>query len=166
LTGDDAYRKTRLKIVLEIVQAPYPVRLLAPKNAEIPVFREGFIDTLHHPPSYEPHNTDDCPIWEVTFDFMGNSAIRGMGSIVKRYLSSMSVDFGLVISKPEAQTEEEPEAVLGLWRFDHIDLTQYPGLPNRYETAGSTAESRDVARASLLLEEASKHLLVEASAAS
>jgi hypothetical protein len=165
LTGDDAYRKERLKIVLEFVQAPYPVKLLAPKGAEIPVFRPGLVDTVYHPPSHEPI-LDECPVWEVTLDFLGNSAIRGMASIVKRYLSSMSVDFGLVLSKPQGQTEDEPEAVLGLWRFDKIVVDQYPTLPSRFEAAGATEESRDAARANVLLKEASKSMLVEPTAAS
>ena len=164
MTGDDDYRKKRLKIVFALVEAPLPVKLLAPKDAEITIFHQGFLETFYHS-SHEP-NTDDCPICEVTLDLMSTSGIRGMASIVKRYLSSMSVDLGLVLSKPDGQTEEEPEAVLGLWRFDHIDIGKYPSLPNRFETAGSTEESGDVLRAELLVEQVSKRMLVHVSAAS
>lgn len=133
---------------------------MAPKDAEIPVYHPGFIETSYYS-SHEPH-TDDCPIWEVTLDLLGNSAIRGMASLVKRYLGSMSVDFGLVLSKPDGQKEDEPECILGLWRLDHINVSQYPTLPDRFETTGGTTESMDVARASLLVAEASKRVLVEA----
>lgn len=147
-----------------LVQAPLPVKLLAPKDAEITIFYEGFLDTIYHS-SHEP-STDDCPIWEVTLNLMSTSAIRGMASIVKRYLSSMSVDLGLVLSKPDGQVEDEPEVVLGLWRFDHMDISQFPSLPNRFETAGSTAERGDALRARLLVEQASKRMVVDVSAAS
>lgn len=83
-------------------------------------------------------------------DFVGNGGIRGMASIVKRYLSKMSIDFALIISK-----ENEPEGVLGVWRFDHIDISRYPPLPSRYEDQQINADEK---RASILAEEATKQI--------
>jgi hypothetical protein len=82
LSGTDEYRKDRLKIMPEIVEAPYPIHLLAPKGTELRV------ETPFLPTTYRHHDAagDRCPILEVTLDFLGNATMRGMASLVKRYL--------------------------------------------------------------------------------
>jgi hypothetical protein len=153
LNSDDAYRKARLKLMPELVEAPYPVRLMAPKGKELVVHRPGLIDTI-----YYAHDVagDLCPTWEVTLDLMGTPAIRGMATIVKRYLKSMSVDFAAIISKPEGQKEDEPEACLGLWRMNHLDLAQAADLPDRFAAEGCCDETIHAIRASILIESANE----------
>ncbi len=148
MVGDDDYRRDRLKIIPELVEAPYPIRMIASKNKELQIHSTGWLET-----NYYSH-CDECPIWEMNVDCMGNSAIRGMASLVRRYLSGMKADFALVISHPD-----ELGAVLGLWRFDHLDVNQYPTLPDRYE---GTDESVDATRAYQLVQEASQRVLVAA----
>jgi hypothetical protein len=138
---------------------------MAPSGKEIAMQNDGIVET-----SYRLHDSTAgenlCPVFEVTLDFMGNSTIRGMASLVKRYLPGMSVDFCAILSKPAGQTEDEPEACLGLWRLNHIDVTQYATLPDRFSTDGCSQETVNALRASLLIEnarlESSKHLAAAA----
>jgi hypothetical protein len=148
LSGTDEYRKDRLKIISEIVEAPYPIRLLAPKGKEIQVERPFL------PTTYRQHDAigNLCPILEVTLDMLGNATIRGMASLVKRYLNSISLDLAVIVTRPDGQTEgDEPEACLGLWRMSHIDVTQYPTLPDRFETDGCSDELVQAIRANILV---------------
>jgi hypothetical protein len=147
----------------ELVVAPYPVRLMAPTGKEIAIQNDGLVETnyCHH----HVTNNDDTnllqPLLEVTLDLMGNATIRGMASLIKRYLGSMSVDFCIILSKPVGQTQiqedDEPEACLGLWRLDHVDVSQHLRLPDRFSTDGcsgqesSTDADADAIRARLLV---------------
>ena len=143
LSGDDNYRKSRLKIIPAIVDAPYVIRSMAPKNSVLTIQRNGLLDTIYH-----MHETKGSqrPIVEVTLDLMGTRAIRGMAALVKRYLTTMSVDFAAIISKPDGQVKDEPQACLGLWRFDHIDVTNCPDLPDRFcdEAAVAAASAKNL----------------------
>jgi hypothetical protein len=101
---------------------------------------------------------ESCPIIEVTLDMVGNRAIRGMASLVKRYLNSISVDLAAIISKPDGQEKDEPEACLGLWRLHHIDISKCPPLPDRYAMEkGASDQHPDLVRASLLSKAAEEH---------
>jgi hypothetical protein len=143
---------------------------MAPSGKEVALQNNGIVET-----TYRLHNSSNsaggdthtlCPVFEVTLDFMGNSTIRGMASLVKRYLPGMSVDFCAILSKPVGQTEDEPEACLGLWRLNHIDVSQYATLPDRFSTHGRSQETANVLRASLLIKsaelESSRHLVAVA----
>jgi hypothetical protein len=153
LKCDDAYRKPRLKIIQEIVEAPYPVRMMAPKGSDLNVQRDGLVETSYF--QYERVGKY-APILEVTVDLLSNSAIRGMASLLKRYLNWMSIDIAAVISKPEGQTEDEPEACLGLFRMDHIDISNYGPLPDRYATEGASDKSIDTIRVSNWVQKADR----------
>lgn len=150
LAGDDDYRRNRLKIIPELVEAPYPIRLLCSKDAELQIHSDGWLETTYY------SHCDGCPTWEVNVDCMGNSAIRGMALLIKRYLVGIKADFALVISHPD-----EVGAVLGMWRFDHLNVNQYPTLPDRYE---GLDESVDVVRANQLVKEASRRSFMAAKA--
>jgi hypothetical protein len=84
---------------------------------------------------------------EATLDCMTSRAIRSMASLVKRYLHVLAIDIAVVVAAPDNQSEPEPSACLGLWRFNHIDVSMCPHLPDRYENE----ESPDAARASVAL---------------
>ena len=173
LNGDDAYRQARLKILPEVVEANYVVKSMAPKGNKT-LHREGLIETIYHTSSDgaleggpSPNNASLlCPIVEVTLDMVGNRAIRGMASLVKRYLVSISVDLAAIISKPDGQEEDEPEACLGLWRLHHIDISKCPPLPDRFAMLmennkghiGDNHNNSDLLRASLLSKEAEDYI--------
>jgi hypothetical protein len=79
-----------------------------------------------------------------------------MAGIVKKHLSSLAIDVAVTISKPDGQVEDEPQACLGLWRFDHIDVDSCPELPDRHEIeAKNQGQSSDVFRASKIMEQLS-----------
>lgn len=81
---------------------------------------------------------------------MANRAMRGMASLVKRYLSSISVDVAVTIDKPDGQVEDELSACVGMWRFDMIDVSSCPKLPERMELGRSIRA--DTVRASMLMQ--------------
>lgn len=148
LAGTDDYRRDRLKIIPELIEAPYAIRLLTTKDAELQIHYDGWLETKY----FSHHDDNGCPLWEVNIDFLGNSAIRSMASLVKRCLTGIKADFALVISNPD-----EPEAILGLWRFDHVNVSHYPTLPDRFD---AVEESADVARAYELVQTVSQRRLV------
>jgi hypothetical protein len=156
LNGDDAYRQARLKILPEIVEANYVVKSMAPKGNRT-LHREGLIETIYH--KCDVDGPDSCPIVEVTLDMVGNRAIRGMAALVKRYLNSISVDLAVIISKPDGQENNEPEACLGLWRLHHIDISKCLPLPDRFDMEkGASDKNPDLVRASLLSKAAEKQI--------
>lgn len=116
----------------DVRDAPYPVRMMAPKGSELEVQCDGLVECSYY---YYDRIGKQSPILEITVDLMGNAPIRGMASLAKRYLQSISIDIALVVTKPEEQEEDEPEAFLGLFRMDHIDIANYGLLPDRYPAA-------------------------------
>jgi hypothetical protein len=140
-----------MKMMPQIIDAPYAVRLLAPSGSEITIEKPNLLAT-----TYRVHDVAGklCPVMECTLDFMGNATMRGMASLVKRYLSSISIDFALVIGTPDDQTEKEVECIIGLCRMDHMDVMTYPKLPDRFETEGCSEQTVDSIRASLLVKTA------------
>ena len=150
LMGDDDYRKSHMKIACGFVEAPYAVRLLAPKHEKV-IHRPGGCET-----TYTLTKDGACPVLELTLDFVGNATIRGMASLVKRSLKSLSVDLALVISGDD---DEEPEGCLGLFRMDHLDIAAFPDLPDRFSldegrrVETSPESDADARRAQFLLTE-------------
>jgi hypothetical protein len=128
---------------------------MAPTGKELAIQNDGLLETNYH----HYHHDDTAllqPLLEVTLDLMGNATIRGMSSLIKRYLGSMSVDFCVILSKPVGQIQDEPEACLGLWRLDHVDVSQHLTLPDRFssmdgESSSSTNADADAIRAQLLV---------------
>jgi hypothetical protein len=144
----------------EVVEASYVVKSLAPKGNK-QLHREGLIETMYHTCG-GVEGPESCPIVEVTLDMVGNRAIRGMASLVKRYLVSISVDLAAIISKPDGQEEDEPEACLGLWRLHHIDISKCPPLPDRFAMEeGASDKNSDLLRASLLSKEAEEYISLQ-----
>jgi hypothetical protein len=127
---------------------------MAPKGRELVVQRSDLINTTYnlHQATLSASNKKIWPSLEVTLDLMGNRPIRGMASLVKRYLKFISVDLAAIISKPEGQEQDEPEACLGLWCFNHIDVAKCPDLPDRFDgDALSENDHPDVIRANRLV---------------
>lgn len=76
-----------------------------------------------------------------------------MAGIVKNNLKLLKIDVAVVISKPYGQKEDEPIACLGLWRFDHIDVSGCPKLPDRWSLeAKKQGQSSDFIRASRIMQ--------------
>ena len=142
LLGDDAYRNARLKILPCLVDGPLPIKIMAPPKKELTVSCASL------PSKWKFHNKTTLedgtvlhPVLEMEIDVISNSAIRSISAMLKRYIKMIALDLALVIQTPDGQTKQEPEACLGLWRFDHIDIMTCPPLPQR-------VERQDVHRAS------------------
>lgn len=96
------------------------------------------------------------PCLELELDLMANKTMRGFASLVKRYLCSMSVDVAIVVDKPDLQAEDELSACVAMWRFDKVDITQCPKLPDR-DDLGSGIQA-DTIRASMLISQTEQQI--------
>lgn len=123
---------------------------------------------------YELEVTSDgirlAPVLELEVDLVSSRTMRGMASLVKRYLPSISVDVAIVLQKPDGQVEDEPEACLCFWKFHHLEITGSPPLPDRSEVMNGNKNDQqhpDVLRASKFVqmsEEEISQLSIEAEA--
>ena len=142
---DDAYRNQRLKFVPSLAEGPPAVRMLAPAK------KEYLIDGSFLSVSWKKHEREVRdgralqPAMECILDCMGNRAVRAATGIVKRNLQKLAIDVAAVV-----HAEGESPLCLGMWRFDHVDLTDCPDLPDRYE-GRTSCDDCDVLRASRLV---------------
>lgn len=150
VNGDDAYRNKRLKLMASIVDAPYVVKMVVPQKKGVPISNPLVpVAWRKHPSTTTStgNNTNNPnPMMEVELDIMSNKAMRGAANIVKNNLKSITIDLAAIIEKPHGQKEEEPSAVLGMWRFDQLDISTCPHLPVRV-----TTESEQYRRASVIM---------------
>ena len=153
LNGDTEYRNERLKVIPSIVDGPLAVKVLAPPKKEM------LLNCAFLPVSWRQYASETtskgrklCPALEVTLDCLSNRAMRSMAGIVKRNLQRLSIDMAAVIGKPITQEEDEPQACLGLWRLDHVDIASCPQFPHRFaKEASKTGQDPDVFRAAQLM---------------
>ena len=138
-------------MIPSLVDGPLPIRMLAPPK------REKVVNCDWMPIVWNQHDKeigpDGCtlfyPVLEATLDCMTSRTIRSMAGLVKKYLHLLSIDVAIVIGTPEHQQEPEPSACLGLWRFNHIDISLCPLLPDRYqvEAKSNAADNEDLVMA-------------------
>lgn len=129
------------------------VKILAPPKKEFPVHSEGFLPVswVKHGEEFKGERKLSIAL-EAELDCVSSKAMRGMAAIVKRNLSSLAIDCAVVIGQPLDKQVEEPQACLGLWRFDHIDVAKCPRLPDRFATEASRrGQSPDTIRASMVV---------------
>ena len=144
LNGDTDYRNDRLKMIPSLVDGPMPIRMMAPPKREKVVNCDWMpIIWNQRDEEISPDGNILCPILEATLDCMTSRPIRSMAGLVKKYLHLLSVDAAIVIGTPERQVEPEPSACLGLWRFNHIDISLCPHLPDRYQVEVKSNSSGD-----------------------
>jgi hypothetical protein len=128
-----------------------PIRMVAPPKRE-KVVNCDWMPILWNQRDEETDTTSGkrlCAQLEATLDCMTSRAIRSMAGLVKRYLHILSIDVAVVIGKPDGEEgENEPGACLGLWRFNHIDVSECPHLPDRCVVEAHSQPEADVLRAS------------------
>jgi hypothetical protein len=167
LTGTDEYRNKRLKVMPYVVDGPLPIRVLAPPRREMSV-----INPLLPNPKWNFHKKETAadgrmlqPCLELELDLISNRAMRGISAMVRRHVKIVSLDLAVIIS---GESEKEPGACLGLWRFDYFDPNQCPQLPPRAtsDEDEKSALDDDLLRASQIMELSNEEMaaLVEASA--
>lgn len=129
-----------------------PIRMVAPPKRE-KVVNCAWLPIIWN--QYEEESVKGnklCAHLEATLDCMTSRTIRSMASLVKTYLSAISIDVAVTIAAPDNQTEGEPSACLGLWRFNHIDVSACPQLPDRFVAeAKSHGQSPGAVRATLAM---------------
>jgi Protein ENHANCED DISEASE RESISTANCE 2, C-terminal len=125
----------RLKMIPSVVDGPLAVRVLAPPKREI------CVSCALLPVSWRSYEAEVdaatgrklAPTLEITLDCTSNRAMRSMAGILKRNLQSLAIDVAIVIQKPDEKDEDEPQACLAMWRFNHIDVSKCPTFPDRFE---------------------------------
>jgi hypothetical protein len=121
-------------MIPSLVDGPMPIRMLAPPKREKVVNCDWMpIIWNQHEEEIDSNGNTLCTVVEATLDCMTSRPIRSMAGLVKKYLHFLSIDVAIVIATPDHQDEIEPSACLGLWRFNHIDISQCPHLPDRYD---------------------------------
>lgn len=133
LSGDDEYRNKRFKVLPSLVDAPLPIRMIAPAKSEVTI--QGSMLPLSWYEKRESMTHDrrkhKKALLEVDCDITSNKTIRKVTSMVRRYINKITIDVALVIGKPDDQKEDEPSACLGLLRFDKVDLETCAILPQK-----------------------------------
>jgi hypothetical protein len=122
-------------MIPSVVDGPLAVRILAPPKREI------CVSCALLPVSWRSYEAEVdaatgrklAPTLEITLDCTSNRAMRSMAGILKRNLQSLAIDVAIVIQKPDEHDEEEPQACLAMWRFNHIDVSKCPTFPDRFE---------------------------------
>jgi hypothetical protein len=142
-----------------VVDGPYPIKILSPPKKEVTI-NCALLPTKWH--QHEGETRTDgrylYPCLELELDLMATKVMRGFASLVKRYLSKMLVDVAVTIDKPDLQQEEELSACIGMWRFDKVDISHCPNLPNRL--SGRSSVQADTIRASILMQQTELDLQV------
>lgn len=134
-----------------VVDGPMPIRVMAPPKRELTVHCD-MLPTKWHQLNGCTRASDGrylYPCLELELDLMANKTMRGFASLVKRYLGKMSIDVAVIIDTPDLQDEEELSACVGMWRFDKVDVSACPQLPDRL---GHSVKA-DTIRASLLMQQ-------------
>ena len=144
---DDTHLSTLSVLCSELVDGPFAVKMLAPKNREFPL---EFGDIMKTSYSQVEATETQCPAMSLTLDLMSNSTIRGLVGIFKRNMNRITVDFACIIDPNE---ENEPTCILGLWRMDHLVAESFPPLADR-----CIAESNALAEDDVDLVRAGDHL--------
>jgi hypothetical protein len=96
----------------------------------------------------DPPSDTQCPVMSVTLDLVTNATIRGFVGIFKRNMHRMVVDFACIIDPGN----DEPSAVVGLWRMNKLQFDSMPELPDRYTCYGTPNQDVDSIRANVLVE--------------
>jgi len=154
LNGDDTYRNQRLKVIPSVADGPLAIRLIAPPKREVQISCALLPVTWR---KYEaevapPHGRKLEPLLEIELDCVQTATMRAMAALAKRNIKSVALDVAIVISKPEGQKEEEPEACVGIWRFNKIDVSECCSFPDAYEEeAAARGQHPDVFRASAVV---------------
>jgi hypothetical protein len=142
----------RLRLIPSLVEGPLAIRILAPPKREFLIS----CDALPvHWRSYEAEIDPKtgrrlAPALQIELDCVSNRIMRGMAGILKRHFESVAIDVAVVVQKPDGQEEDEPQACLGMWRFNHIDVSKCPSFPDRFEYESEVRAARE--RASPLLD--------------
>lgn len=152
LNGDSEYRNARLKMIPSLVEGPLPIRLVAPPAREKVINCEWMPIVWKQRPEEQSNGRKLCAHLEATLDCLTSRTIRTMASLVKKYLHVLSLDVAVVIATPDKQAAMEPSACLGLWRFNHIDVSLCPQLPDRFASdAKAQGQCADAIRASKVM---------------
>uniref|UniRef100_A0A7S1YWI4 Protein ENHANCED DISEASE RESISTANCE 2 C-terminal domain-containing protein n=1 Tax=Trieres chinensis TaxID=1514140 RepID=A0A7S1YWI4_TRICV len=132
LNGSDEYRNKRFKIYPDLVSGPVAARMIFhPPTREHTIWGTMLPiswSSGHEIPASEGQKKRYGYL-EATVDVSGNEIARKVSKLMLSCMDSMCLDFALAIGTPDGQDEKEPEALLGMLRFDRIDVSTCPILP-------------------------------------
>uniref|UniRef100_A0A7S2YC98 Protein ENHANCED DISEASE RESISTANCE 2 C-terminal domain-containing protein n=1 Tax=Entomoneis paludosa TaxID=265537 RepID=A0A7S2YC98_9STRA len=168
LKESDDYRNERLKFIPAVVDGPMAVRVLAPPKKERVIHGQVIPITWHlYDREVNPKTGQVLhPVVSASMDCLSSGAVRNLAGLVKKYLVTMTLDLALVIGAPSTleahqknkrkgnnnvhdDTDNEPKACLGLFRFEHVDVNTCPAFPEFVDKLQE--EEHDLKRASVAM---------------
>jgi hypothetical protein len=152
--GDDNYKTKRLLFMLNIKEGPMPVKVLCPPKT-VKVIKFSTLASFL-PYTWSQHDGTTRPdgrylhlCIELEMDCVSNKWTRGMGSLLKRYLKSVTVDLASAID-PYDSDGAELCSCLATWKFKRIDVPSCSKMPKRISQESSL--HNDTIRASVLMQ--------------
>lgn len=140
-------------MIPSVANGPLAIRLIAPPKREVQISCALLPVTWRkYPAEVTAQGRKLEPLLEMELDCVQTATMRAMAALAKRNIQSVALDVAIVISKPEGQKEEEPEACVGIWRFNKINVSECCSFPDAYEEeAASRGHPPDVFRASAVV---------------
>lgn len=136
IKGDDEYRNKRLKIYPVLLEGPMAVRMLFyPPSKEFCIWGTMLpVSWYEQKPTTAPDGQKKSLVVECCVDVVSNRLARSTAQVLGSSLINMRMDVAAVIGTPDGQKEKEPEAFIGMWSYNHIDLNTCPRLPPKSRT--------------------------------
>lgn len=125
LTGDDAHRQSKLKIISRIEDGPWIVKAAVPSK---PVIIGNKLPVSYY---FQPEEDrgNKSPYLEVELDVSSSNAAKAMLNICMSCTKSLIIDIGFVIQGDQA--DELPEQMLVGTRLHRLDLSGAPSFPSQ-----------------------------------
>jgi len=135
LTAEDEYRNPRLFIIPSLVDAPLPIRMMAPAKKEITIScRSVPVKWYFQNETTGSDGSMRAALVEADLDLVTAKSVRKVASMVRPQTARITIDCALVISKPKDSENDEPSACLGMWRMEKVDLNGCAVLPPKTES--------------------------------
>ena len=133
LLGDNEYKNRRWKILPCLVDGPFIIRSMAPPQKEVTIAGGRVGATWHEYNESVDEKTGKrrAALLEVDCDLVSNPGVRKICSIVVGQIEKVKIDAAMIVEKPYLSEEEEPAACLGIWRMDHINMSQTALAPEK-----------------------------------
>lgn len=124
------------------MDAPIPVKMFLGSKELTLQGRSLPTNWITHNAEVQPDGTKLMPCLELELDVMSKKSFSRVSGLARNYIKTVSVDLAVILSKPQDQEEDEPEACVGFWRLNKIDINRCSWLPDRNEDT-SAADNED-----------------------
>jgi len=136
IKGDAEYRNKRLKIYPVFREGPMAVRMLFyPPSKQFCIWGTMLpVIWNDQKPTTTQVGQKKSLVIEACVDVVSNRLARSTAQLIGSSLKNIDMDIAVVIGTPDHQEEKEPEACIGYYRYDHVDLQTCSRLPPKSNT--------------------------------